>query len=89
MGRATQLHIGRMSAVSPALPVETNFYRTGINPAGKLQCCPDALGSRDNDEVVGTDGGRERMMADSVTDPDPPPSGVPWGALCLERNRGL
>lgn len=46
---------------------ETNFYMTRINPAGKLQCCPDALGSCDYNEILGTDSKREGLSAGFVT----------------------
>lgn len=63
----------------------TNFYMTRINPAGKLQCCPDALGSCDYNEVLGTDSKREGLSSGFVivqilSLPDTP--GIPvsaWG----------
>lgn len=78
---------GESECSSPAPPVETNFYTTRINPAGKLQCCPDAPGSRDYDEVVGTDSGRERAEDWLCHCPDPPRHAR--GSLCLQRERGL
>ena len=62
-------------AVSLALPVETDFYTTKRIPAGKLQCCPAAVGSCDDDEVVGTDGvGTEHWLCHC---PDPLLPGTP------------
>lgn len=72
-GTATQLHTERQYS-SPAPPMETNFYTTGINPAGRLQCRPDALGSCDYNEVLGTDSGREGAEHWLCHCPDPLPS---------------
>lgn len=77
---------GESECSPPAPPVETNFYTTRINPAGKLQCCPDAPGSRDYDEVVGTDSGRERAEDWLCHCPGPPRHAR--GSLCLQRERG-
>lgn len=70
--------------------METNFYMTRINPAGKLQCCPDALGSCDYNEVLGTDGRGRGPSTGFVTIqipslPDMPRSSVSGGEKGLWR----
>lgn len=73
-----------------APPMETNFYTTRINPAGKLQCCPDAPGSCDYNEVLGTDRGGRGLNTGFVAVRILSLPGTP-GALCLEweTERGL
>lgn len=77
-----------MQCSSPSM--ETNFYMTRINPAGKLQCCPDALGSCDYNEVLGTDGRGRGPSTGFVTVqipslPDMPRSSVSGGEKGLWR----
>lgn len=77
-----------MQCSSPSM--ETNFYMTRINPAGKLQCCPDALGSCDYNEVLGTDGRGRGPSTGFVTVqipslPDMPRSSVSGGEKRLWR----